>query len=41
MVIDGYVLYVIIGYYMLYNDYWWLFYYELLLDILCYNIIDY
>jgi hypothetical protein len=29
------------GYYMLYYDYWRLFYYKLLFDILCYNIISY
>jgi len=31
----------IISYFMLYYDYWWLFYYKLLLDILGYTIIGY
>jgi hypothetical protein len=29
------------GYFKLYYDYWWLLYYKLLLDILCYIILDY
>jgi hypothetical protein len=35
------ILEVIVGYYMLdYND-WWLLYYKLLFDILCYKIVGY
>jgi hypothetical protein len=33
------LLMVFVGYYILWYNYWWLFYYKLLLDIMCYNTI--